>query len=584
MKKFSLKTWIQKIQSVTIRFPFTLFFLLGLSFLFFLQINKHGIDIKPSRWVFCSLGIALSFAVSLFAETYNKLLAKIGLNLLAIIVLMTYCWLLPDKFEVVNHYQVISIGIALILSVFFIPFFKKNNDVPFWEFSKSTIVQLIISFVFAQVLFAGLSLAVLSLKELFKVDIQPKVYEEIAVICYLLFAPVFFMANIKGENELHKQEYKFDKFVKILGLYILLPILALYTLILYAYLAQIIAKWQLPNGWVSMLVSVLALGGFVTMLILHPLRLEKEKENDKENIVVYLFSKYFPLMIIPLIVLMSSGILRRLGDYGMTINRLYVLILNAWLYIICLYLILSKANHLKWIIISFSTILFLSSVGPWSVYSITERRLVKEIGQTLTKSGLLKNEKLVADSANISKLDTTTSARLFEKIKYLRQTYGKQSLSIYFKDSDYKLFTQKNEWYDLESTKTEGVNDSTKYFNISVEKRNQRLDIKTYSNLLILKKSRHDVNLYEDKDYLVSLKNTDIQVFKHNETKAYIIISLKQKIDSLIKKDLNQTAINTKEFELNGNEYKLVVSHISLYFNKPNKITITTIDANLLLK
>ena len=127
MKKFSLKTWIQKIQSVTIRFPFTLFFLLGLSFLFFLQINKHGIDIKPSRWVFFSLGIALSFAVSLFAETYNKLLAKIGLNLLAIIVLMTYCWLLPDKFEVVNHYQVISIGIALILSVFFIPFFKKRS-------------------------------------------------------------------------------------------------------------------------------------------------------------------------------------------------------------------------------------------------------------------------------------------------------------------------------------------------------------------------------------------------------------------------------------------------------------------------
>ena len=68
MKKFSLKTAIEKIQSVALRFPFTLFFILGLAYLFLIQINRHTIDIKPNNWTFFSLGIGLSLSVSLFSE------------------------------------------------------------------------------------------------------------------------------------------------------------------------------------------------------------------------------------------------------------------------------------------------------------------------------------------------------------------------------------------------------------------------------------------------------------------------------------------------------------------------------------
>ena len=41
------------------------------------------------------------------------------------------------------------------------------------------------------------------------------------------------------------------------------------------------------------------------------------------------------------------------------------------------------------------------------------------------------------------------------------------------------------------------------------------------------------LKLFEDNDYFVTLKKTDIQVFKNKETIAFITISLKQKIDSL---------------------------------------------------
>jgi len=76
----------------------------------------------------------------------------------------------------------------------------------------------------------------------------------------------------------------------------------------------------------------LALGGFLSMMILYPLRLQSE------NKVVTYFSKYFPVIIFPLLILMTIGIFRRFDDYGLTINRGYVFLLNLWLYGICIYL------------------------------------------------------------------------------------------------------------------------------------------------------------------------------------------------------------------------------------------------------
>jgi len=99
----------------------------------------------------------------------------------------------------------------------------------------------------------GLSLAVLSLDELFKVNISDKVYKNLAVICCGLFAPIYFLANVLDENEKRKHKLEFNKFLNIMGLYILLPILAVYVVILYVYLIQIIANGNYPTvgflGW-----------------------------------------------------------------------------------------------------------------------------------------------------------------------------------------------------------------------------------------------------------------------------------------------------------------------------------------------
>jgi len=575
MKKFSLKLWIEKIKLVAIRFPFALFFLMRLSFLFLLQINKHGIDIKPSKWVFFSLGIGLTISVTLFVERFKSLWTKIGFQLVGVIVLFTFCWFLPDKFHAVNFYQIISIGIVFILSIFFVSFFKKDNDISFWEFGKTIVIQLIVSYLFAQILFAGLSLAVMSLKVLFKIDIHQKIYEDIAVICFVLFAPIYFLANLTAKDEMYKQEFSFPKFMKILGLYILAPILALYSLILYVYLAQIIAKWQLPNGWVSTLVSILGLGGFLTMIILYPLRLESD------NKVVKMLSKYFSLLLLPLLVLMSVGIFRRLGDYGITINRLYVLILNIWFYGISLYLLISKANHLKWIVISFAAVLLFSSVGPWNVYHITKRKMMIEIGQLLEEAKLLKNGKMIDNSTKIVKVDTLTSKRLSEDIKYVYRTYGSDLLQPYFNDSIQKIDT-----WELDKRlgiKNETIADRSTFFYANIKVKNYKIEIENYKSVVILDKfNEKNDTLLNSNDLIVLYKKFNILLFKNNSKTPYLIIPLKNKISAFKNKENESYSIDS--MTIKGDNYKLIISHLSGDCARRDSVKISNIRASLFIK
>lgn len=91
-------------------------------------------------------------------------------------------------------------------------------------------------------------------------------YSNIHVLCYTLFFPFYLLGNIPIASITETKTRSFAQAWKILGLYILLPLLILYGTILYAYLIKIIIQWQLPDGWVSALVSILTIGGTITLL------------------------------------------------------------------------------------------------------------------------------------------------------------------------------------------------------------------------------------------------------------------------------------------------------------------------------
>jgi len=579
MKKLSLQVMISRFRQVLLRFPFSLSFIVGFSVLCFMSIQRVNVDIQERLWAFFGLSTLLNVAATLYLEDLKNSLQKVSLNLLLMIIFAVYCFTLPEKLMEYQYYQLFSLGLVFALAAFFISFLHKNSELPFWNFSKQSIIQLIITMVFAAVLYGGLGLAILSLDKLFKIEISSKVYGHLAVFSFVLFAPTYFLSNIPDKIEKRKQEFTFEKIIKIFGLYILLPILAIYTLILYVYLVQIVIKWQLPNGWVSTLVSVLGLGGFLCMLILHPLYL------SNKNKVVDVFVKLFPVLLFPLLVLMSVGIYRRIADYDLTINRLYVMILNLWFYGISIYLLISKAKQVKWIVISFATITFLSSIGPWSVFSMTRNSLTTQLEKQLTVLHMLKDGKITPKQTQ--QKDTATVQRAAETVRYMVLTYGAESMQPYFSNS-----LKNKHVYDILEQMNLNTNDIdvNRYFHLYLENDSCIFNTDSYPvfvNLNVFNSESNTdraKNICENSQLKVEFRNGDLLVTNKLIKNVTYTIPLRNKIKSLLKYNIEK--INSPEkMTLKTGNYKLILKTVSGKRNATKEgIEFSNFDAYLFLK
>ena len=569
--KFSFKNFGEKLQQALMRFPITIAAILTFAVLMIIQIHNNFKDLFDERlWWMLGLTILLSLAFYLFAENRIGCLLKNILNVLLIACVAWFTFTLQKPVVEAEIIRILVLGVSFGAAVFFAPYITGKRPLEFWNYVLNVIYQLITAYVFAGVLMAGLSLALLSLDKLFGMNIPDNSYGYLSVLCFVLFGSVYFLSSMprlsKSEEE---KTVEFPKIYKILGLYILLPILGIYILILYVYLAKIIVTWELPNGWVSWLVSILGIVGYLTISLIHPIYLKGENKPAK------LFTRFFPIILLPLLILMFVGIMRRLSDYGITINRLYVLLLNLWLFGVSIYIFLTKTRQVKWIYISFAAIAFLFSVGPWSVFSITKHTLKSELTRLYTDAKpFIKDQK----NPEIAGIDAAKTKRLYDITRYLKQTYGNESVktvivSVFGKDV-------KTDNLMTIPAIFEG-NMSDKFFSIYTNDNDFELQIADYSTYIRLTKDFNDNNLFKSDSLSVELKNTQVEILQNGKVSA--VIPLDKLISTSAENDKNE--LSPEQTTLNGTNYKLVVFNLEGNRKAENKEEeITNLKAILFLK
>lgn len=575
MKKLSFTGLIKKLTDAVIRFPFVIAALAGLVSLFYLEINGAAVKLRTSYWIFFSLSIILQLAVTLWFENIKQLWLRFLPNVIALCVMLLYVYLLPEKLLPYQEPQQFILGMLLIFSCFFVAYLRKNQDDAFWVFSKKTIIQGVISYVFAGILMGGLSLAAFSLEQLFGVNISEKVYENLSVSCFLLFAPLYFLSNIPGKNEKYETEFDFNKVLKILGLYILLPVLILYTIILYVYLIKIVLVWELPEGWVSTLVSVLALAGFLCMLIVYPL------SKTEQNKVVAFLSRFFPLILLPLLILMSVGILRRVDDYGFTVNRLYVLILNVWFYAISIYLFITKSRHLKWIVISLVFTGLVFSVGPLSVYKINERMMQRELNQLLTETGVIKEKAFDVNAGKVD-LDSVKQNRVYELVSYVRSNYSNEFFRKYYgKDiTDSTISKLQQKFYD-ENRIVKVENDKNHYKSLSEDE--CIFPVNNYRYMVEIKGIAYQNNFkMQDGNLFIELKDDNLTITRGDKKDIFDLQPVMKKFARLN----NDFPFTLSEATITLNDYQLIIKRINYWqkSKKANQFNLSFFEGLLLIK
>ena len=221
--------------------------------------------------------------------------------------------------------------IALLVLLGF-PFEKNNKGFTYRNFTNlfhiglATAVWLLVFGLVAAILF--------TITTLFNVEFSNSFYNHFYTSLGIFTQPLFFLVFQQRQS---KSEMTLNRIFEILVNFVLAPALMIFTVLLYAYVVQIIFEGVLPKGMLANITLPYLLGG----LGVYALRSICAKARWKT------FFKYYPYLAIVPIVLLWLAIDRRISAYAWTEQRIYLVALATAITIAYAILIVPKARQYR---------------------------------------------------------------------------------------------------------------------------------------------------------------------------------------------------------------------------------------------
>jgi hypothetical protein len=341
-------------------------------------------------------GISLFTAFEFFHASHQLHFSKrFGIYLLGFCILgMHYFSILPVMFDsesvFLSRYLIFFLAYHLLISC--ITFYRVADIQAFWKYNYTLLVRFFIALSYSTILFAGLAGALWACDTLFHFQIKAIYYADLAAFIFLVFNTLVFFMGIPENFQVFASSIHFPKALRILAQYILVPILGIYTLILYFYLFQILINRNMPSDWVCLPILIYAIAGVVTFVLVYPIR------NHPQYSSIRTFARYFFYILLPLLVLYFIGIVLRIKPYGLTEDRYLILVLGIWLLLIALYFILFAKENIIFIPLSLFILISISAIGPWGMFQLSVRNQHTRLERLLKKNQLVLNRKLVRKS------------------------------------------------------------------------------------------------------------------------------------------------------------------------------------------
>ena len=342
----------------------------------------------------------------------------------------------PEQKDVMRFF---CLAVAAHLLVACAGFLGRGSTAAFWQFNRHLFLRIITAAIFSVVLFVGLAGALAAMDALFDFHVREQWYFRLWIWIAGLFNTIFFLAGVPDDPETLEGERDYPKVLKVFTQFVLVPLVSIYLLILLAYEVKIITLWALPKGWVSHLVIAYGIAGILSVLLVYPIRAMEG------NAWIKVFARWFYLLLLPLVALMFVAIGTRINAYGLTEERVFVLVLAIWLAGISIYYLLRPNGDIRVIPASLASLAILLSVGPWSAFSISKYSQQGRLEDMLLKNGILVNGRVTSTN---KPLNFEERKRLSSMVEYLLQNHGVSSIKPWFRTDS--LRTER--WSSYENT------------------------------------------------------------------------------------------------------------------------------------
>lgn len=326
---------------------------------------------------------------------------------------------------------------ALFICGIFLPFFREKDDIASWNFTLRMGVFAVLCTFACCIVSIGLVGLLWSIDRLFDISVDNRWNFTILTLMMLAVAPCIWLSRLPEKSEKHDRKAQTWKFLSGIVRWLFLPLVLLYMAVLYVYVIRIAFLTELPRGGVCWMVNAFMLGLIAIVILLYPQQHASAGHPEELRSFELRAMRWMPFLALPLLVLMSIAIGRRIMDYGITVNRLYMATLNLWFYGVCIGLILFRGHRIHWIPLSFAALAFVTSSLPVNFYSITRHSILSKIERTLSEHG---NPALPMDQDNYDiftkSLKKKNAVRLSGQLLYLEKLgYDKDVRKFVTKDT-----------------------------------------------------------------------------------------------------------------------------------------------------
>ena len=463
---------------------------------------------KQNRWLVRGIYSVITFAVS-------------------IIVFVEY--LRTNDYYNIYYFTLIPISIVLFL---LIPILKKKENKE--KYLQSVFSNFVITGIFVAVLWIGIEIILTTVNYLF-FNSGDSLFFRLTMYSFWFIAEIFgaslFLSLLKKPDD-NLENYEFPFIFNLLIKFVIIPLIIIYTGVLYIYMTKVLISMHLPKGLISHLVLWYTAFSVAVMILITPFT---QKDKFFEN-----FKKYFPYFSIPLIFASLFAVFQRTYQYGITENRYYVLISIFWL-LFCMILYIRNMN-VTGVFISLIICFIISVYTPLSAKNVSNFSQSQRLKRILVKYGALKDGKI---SKITQKLTNRQGSQIHTTIQYISDNSTIAKLN--FKNEKGEIYSTLG---DLE--KGLDVKESWKDYSIYDSEDDDREKDDEHKIVTYKIKNSENAEIISDitgYDNFVSYRKVDNidPVDQENESEKYKI-TIKNKIITINSKDGTELAkINYEE-------------------------------------
>jgi hypothetical protein len=200
-------------------------------------------------------------------------------------------------------------------------------------------------------------------------------------------------------------------------------LVAVYLLILYAYLMKILILWDWPKGWVGYLVLGVSVAGFLALVLVRPI--------GQETLTAWVrrLSSVFLIAEIPLSAVLLLAAWRRVSEYGLTENRYILIVLGCWACIVAALMLVRREWTVRMMPASLCLLALATSVGPWGAFGMSERQQIGRLSGILTELNILRDGRIVPPG-RVAAQDTVREVSAI--VRYLYEVHGLGGMQSWF--------------------------------------------------------------------------------------------------------------------------------------------------------